>query len=694
MRHGPKPSWLSTDPRHSVFASDLDRDGDLDLLSVADQVLAWHRNDGGAPPAFVANVIASDLVGGHWVVAVDMDGDGDQDPVVADTKANAIYWYETMLSQPGGQPSFLRHLVSTATQGPRTVDAADLDRDGDLDLYVAADLDNGVTWFENLGDKPLNFARHVVTDSALDARAAYAADIDGDGDLDLMSVSAADSQVAWYENNGARPPQFIPHTISRAMFGARTIAAADLDGDGDIDILTAAEYGHSIVWFENLGGSPPAFAANTIATNAWGVNALFAGDADQDGDVDLFAASAASNSILWHENNGAGDPAFAEHVLSFYSADAHGVFAADMDGDGDLDVLAASRGDGKIAWYENLGGQYLLTTLADELLNGNLQTVLRLLVTHRGWPNDPQLALHRLVLRFTDAAGQPLTTPRLASLVRRLSIYRDQGDGLFSPSQDPLLVAPGELVLDNTGALVIPIMSQDPNTQMVPRTTTQFFAVIEWWLDGCSELEGPQVAVVPEFIRVQNVLTNYPVAAEYVRNLDGVAELAVQPTVVINELVAKNVSGLLDPDEVGEYPDWIELYNPTAAAIHLGGMAFTDDPNNLLRYRIPDGVTIGAHSFLIFVADGEPEQGPLHTNFKLNRSSEFVGFYAPTAQGLRPLDAIEYGPLLPDEAYGRDPANPDNWQLLGTATPGSINLTVPVSARIYLPTVMHTAACR
>ena len=44
---------------------------------------------------------------------------------------------------------------------------------------------------------------------------------------------------------------------------------------------------------------------------------------------------------------------------------------------------------------------------------------------------------------------------------------------------------------------------------MVPRTTTQFFAVIEWWLDGCSELEGPQVAVVPEFIRVQNVLTNY-----------------------------------------------------------------------------------------------------------------------------------------------------------------------------------------
>ena len=69
----------------SVFASDLDRDGDLDLLSVADQVLAWHRNDGGAPPAFV-NVIASDLVGGHWVVAVDMDGDGDQDPVVADTR--------------------------------------------------------------------------------------------------------------------------------------------------------------------------------------------------------------------------------------------------------------------------------------------------------------------------------------------------------------------------------------------------------------------------------------------------------------------------------------------------------------------------------------------------------------------------------------------------------------------------------
>ena len=136
------------------------------------------------------------------------------------------------------------------------------------------------------------------------------------------------------------------------------------------------------------------------------------------------------------------------------------------------------------------------------------------------------------------------------------------------------------------------------------------------------------------------------------RKLGGVAELAVQPTVVINELVAKNVSGLLDTDEVGEHPDWIELYNPTAAAIHLGGMVLTDDPNNLLRYRIPDGVTIGAHSFLIFVADGEPEQGPLHTNFKLNRSSEFVRFYAPTAQGLRPLDAIVLAPCSPTKPTG------------------------------------------
>ena len=70
-----------------------------------------------------------------------------------------------------------------------------------------------------------------ITTSALEVRSVYAADLDGDGDLDLMSASAGDDKIVWYENTAGDGSAWTASTISTAADCARAVYAADLDGD-------------------------------------------------------------------------------------------------------------------------------------------------------------------------------------------------------------------------------------------------------------------------------------------------------------------------------------------------------------------------------------------------------------------------------------------------------------------------------
>ena len=77
-----------------------------------------------------------------------------------------------------------------------------------------------------------------------------------------------------------------------------------------------------------------------------------AADMDGDGDIDVVSAASSYDRIEWYEND--GSEAFATHWSAESLTIRHSVFAADIDGDGDLDVLSASYSDNTIAWYENV----------------------------------------------------------------------------------------------------------------------------------------------------------------------------------------------------------------------------------------------------------------------------------------------------------------------------------------------------
>ena len=94
------------------------------------------------------------------------------------------------------------------------------------------------------------FIESVISTSADYATGVYTVDVDGDGDMDVLSTSANDSKVAWYENDGSE--SFTEHVISDSAISARDVFATDVDGDGDLDAITCEEVDNlGVFWFEN-----------------------------------------------------------------------------------------------------------------------------------------------------------------------------------------------------------------------------------------------------------------------------------------------------------------------------------------------------------------------------------------------------------------------------------------------------------
>ena len=248
------------------------------------------------------------------------------------------------------QISFTAHDITTSVDGAISVYAVDVDGDGDIDVLSASLWDHKIAWYENDGDE--NFTAHDITTSADYAYSVYAVDVDGDGDIDVLSASG-DHKIAWYENDGSE--SFTAATITSSADGASSVYAVDMDGDGDIDVLSASIYDDTIAWYENDGSE--SFTAHTISTSADGAWSVYAVDLDGDGDIDVLSSSGSDDKIAWYENDGASDPSFAATTITTDADGAYSVYAVDMDGDSDIDVLSASGNDDKIAWYENDGSE-------------------------------------------------------------------------------------------------------------------------------------------------------------------------------------------------------------------------------------------------------------------------------------------------------------------------------------------------
>jgi len=140
---------------------------------------------------------------------------------------------------------------------------------------------------------------------------------------------------------------------------------------------------------------------------------------------------------------------------------------------------------------------------------------------------------------------------------------------------------------------------------------------------------------------------------------------------------------LEDPDEPGEFPDWIELCNYGSEPVDLGGKYLTDDLNDPRKFRIPDGLFISAGGCVLFYADNAPERGPLHTNFKLDGLGDSIGLFDSDRMGNQPIDWRTFGWQTVGVSERRYPAGGDIWIPCRTPTPGRLDVLA-----VYLPPML------
>ena len=332
----------------TVLAFDADADGTDDLavagpffapdISPDGEDLVYLRSLGGRE--FDLPVILDRRTFVSGLATGDTDADGDLDIAVANPVAQTIRFF-TNRGEQGFEGDF-RHTVGG---GINALIASDLDGDGYEDVIIASGSPEDITV---LPGKNGRIAGRQSIALEFVPQAVAAADLDGDGDGDLIAGGGTNVQALLREETGSYlhgPPAVLSST-------PKHLVASDLDGDGDLDVATAnlllgSGFNDNASFLANDG------AGGLAAPRNFGIgmhpSSLCAADLDSDGDTDLVAASSSGLSFLW--NGGAGDFSRAD---TRPSAETRGLLAVDLDGNGLKELIGARLSD--VSILENGGG--------------------------------------------------------------------------------------------------------------------------------------------------------------------------------------------------------------------------------------------------------------------------------------------------------------------------------------------------
>ncbi len=430
----------AADGAASVFAADMDKDGDLDVLAASsnDHDVSWFENDGtpGGLGDWTEHSIDSNALGAASVVVSDVNGDGNPDPVVAATHEDLLVWY----ANNGSGTSFTQNAISSTINGPNDAVAADIDGDGDVDA-VSSSFDptfgvaHRVQWWENVGGAGTSWSSTTIS-TADYPQGVWVDDLDGDGDADVLSVTAAEGVIGnpgtlfWHENTNRDGSAWTSHTIDSVNL-SYSVVTADVDRDGDADVVmhegTALIAQPDFVrWYENTAGDGSAWSPHTIATpNVTG--AISAADLDLDGDVDVVARSEFL-AQSWYENLDGVGGSWSAHPIEAVLDAPIATHVADIDGDGDPEILSAAYNGDRIEWFENRGGQFALPTTGtaeSAMVDGAQEEFLKIVGQHAGRSGDDHVELSNFHLRFEDDTGALLSASEAVALVDDVSVYAD-----------------------------------------------------------------------------------------------------------------------------------------------------------------------------------------------------------------------------------------------------------------------------
>jgi len=387
-----------------VSAGDIDGDDDLDIISAgwAGSDVAWYENLDGSGNMGPINVITKpDAAAPFEMELKDLNGDGDKELVVISQSDGNITVYDNQFYRDGNysdainvaeqiaSPSSLhindldgdnapdilistlsgkllwyknngennfsqQNLISNWLDGTKHIYSADLDNDNDYDVLAVTKWDNNLAWFENNGSG--GFESIYVIDILEGGDDIFTTDIDGDGDQDILIASTDADKISLIKNKGDKTFNDQIY-LDQTLNGPRKVITGDLDGDGDQDVVTCCY--NEIRWYENLDGmgnfSEFQWISSEVDYLGW-VSDISLADADNDGDLDVFAALEDKGKLIWYQNEDDSNDFTRDYSVDIFKGlkDPQAIRNDDVDMDGRMDVISASDRDNKIQWYKNL----------------------------------------------------------------------------------------------------------------------------------------------------------------------------------------------------------------------------------------------------------------------------------------------------------------------------------------------------
>lgn len=264
------------------------------------------------------------------VTTLDMNGDGYPDIL------SGAYWYEN--PGPGGG-EWKRHQFREAdTTGEFVADCGewtiDVNHDGAPDVVTAGWQTNGIWWFENPKQPGVTWKKHLITDSS-DTEGGAMADINGDGVPDLIFAHYNHSGLIWIDFSGAEPK--VHHVGDKEMDG-HGVGVADIDGDGLADILTPNG------WLKQVDANK----GNWEWHPDWKMDdagfPILGFDVNNDGKMDVIYGQGHSYGLYWLQQMGEGENRhWVRRAIDESFSQVHALKLVDIDGDGELELLAGKR---------------------------------------------------------------------------------------------------------------------------------------------------------------------------------------------------------------------------------------------------------------------------------------------------------------------------------------------------------------
>jgi hypothetical protein len=362
---GPFPA-----PPRALATADLDVDGHVDLVVAFGDPYDVNPGSAGRVQVFLGNGIGGftpgvSLPAGTNTSALaigDFDGNGAPD-VAAASEGDGKVWV-FLGNGAGGLTPVAGNPVLSALNRPRALVAADLTGDGLADLAIAESGLGAVHVLRSNGGAPLSFT--LITPSGVglpvgsSPEGIAAAALDGDGWLDLVTADGG-AGVSVIRRTGVGG--FLPAVPYAAGVSPSAVALVDLDGDSKPDIAVTSLLGTLTLLVNDGTGLFPTRSDYPVRSYPVAVTPL---DADADGSLDLAVACQSADAVVVLLSRPPGPPPLATAPRTGVGSRPHAVAAVDLDGDGDLDLAVANKDSNTVSLLRNdgAGGFTLYRTLA------------------------------------------------------------------------------------------------------------------------------------------------------------------------------------------------------------------------------------------------------------------------------------------------------------------------------------------